>query len=80
MERGVMYESMQSVARGTSIPGLIVVNVLLFILIVLFLEAIFSGIRRMTKRNYILKNPKSKFIGALILYALFVAIEASVLL
>ena len=80
MEHGVMYESIQSVARDISIPGLVVINILLIILILLFLEAACSGIRRITRKNYILKKPMPKIIGTLVLYSVFVILEASVLL
>lgn len=80
MEQNIMYESIQSVAKGTSISGIIVINAMLFVLIFLFLGAVYSGIRKILKKNYILKGTAPKIIGTLILYLVFAALEFSALL
>jgi mannose/fructose/N-acetylgalactosamine-specific phosphotransferase system component IID len=80
MEQNIMYESIQSVTKGTSISGIIVINAMLFVLIFLFLGAVYSGIRKILKKNYILKGTAPKIIGTLILYLVFAALEFSALL
>lgn len=80
MMNGEMYEAMQKGSSSINIPGILLLNILLIVVIYLFVGAVYAGIRKVTKKPDILKGRMARIIGTVALDAVLVVLQLSALL
>lgn len=74
-----IYSSIAEVGQQISIGGILVINVLLIVITYLFTKSMIGLIQKIRKRRDVLKGKIPQTVGTLILYLVFVALQASVL-